>query len=95
MPSKRANEVLAYVAANVQRLRNTRGLTQQQVTDLINLDLRHYRRIERGTENITMETLVALADVLDVRPGALLRRAIPPAPRTGRPARRRSRRNPK
>jgi transcriptional regulator with XRE-family HTH domain len=85
MLSRRATEVLTYVAANAQRLRIRRGLTQQQVTDLVDLDLRHYRRIERGTENITMETLVALADAFDVPPAALLRKARLIPARTGRP----------
>lgn len=88
MPSKRTDEVLAYVAANVQRLRAKLELTQQGLADAINLDLRHLRRIERGSENITMETLVALADALSVGPAALLRKATPRAPRTGRPRKR-------
>lgn len=94
MLSRDAVEVLRSIAANVQSYRAKRGLTQQQVTDLIDLDLRHYRRIERGTENITIETLVALARALDVRPSMLLRKGAPPAPRTGRPPKRKSRKRP-
>lgn len=90
MASKQADEVLACIAANVQRRRERLGLTQQQVTDHIDIDLRHFRRIERGTENITIETLVRLADALQLPPISLLRKAKPRPPQTGRPRRRRT-----
>ncbi|MBP9086022.1 MAG: helix-turn-helix transcriptional regulator [Kofleriaceae bacterium] len=89
MSSKQAVQLLACIAANVQRTRQRQGLTQQQVTDLIDIDLRHFRRIERGTENITIETLVKLAFALQVPPIALLRKAALRPPQNGRPRRRR------
>jgi transcriptional regulator with XRE-family HTH domain len=91
--TKHAADVLAYVAANLQRIRTKQGLTQEDMVDEADLDLRHYRRIERGDANLSLATLVTLADVLDVTPSQLLRRAAPPPPpRKGRPPGRRHRR---
>ena len=50
---------------NVNRLRIQRGLTQNQVLALADLDRRHYQRIERGEENPTLKVIVALGLALD------------------------------
>lgn len=85
MPSARIAQVQRYVAANVRRLRRARGLTQEALAELASLGPVHLRSIERGVENVTLATIVALADALAVPPGTLLRKATLPPLRPGRP----------
>jgi transcriptional regulator with XRE-family HTH domain len=85
MPSRRAAEVQSFIAANVRRERLRHGLTQERLAEAADLDLRFLQRVERGSTNLSIAVLVALADALDVAPGALLRPAkLSPAQR-GRP----------
>jgi transcriptional regulator with XRE-family HTH domain len=80
--------VLAYIAANVRRLREDRGLTQEQLAERLHSNFRYVQRVERGEMNLTVVKLAALAEGLGVQPGSLMREAKPlPAPRRGRPRR--------
>lgn len=88
MHKRRTAEVLGYVAGNVRRLRIRAGFTQEQLAELADIDLTYAQRIERGTTNLTVGILAAIADALDVVPGALLRRAPKPIIRRGRPRKR-------
>ncbi len=85
MPSARVVQVQRFVAANTRRLRKTRGLTQEALSERAGLGPVHLRSIERGVENVTLATRVALADALEVPPGHLFRKAILPPARPGRP----------
>jgi transcriptional regulator with XRE-family HTH domain len=49
------------------------GITQMDVANLAGINVAHYGRIERGTGNPNLETLVRLAGVLGIDPGDLLR----------------------
>lgn len=85
MPSARARRVLNSIGANVRRLRLLRGVTQQRLAEKADLDERFLQRIEHGETNIGIESLVALADALDVEPVDFFEPAqIAPATR-GRP----------
>jgi transcriptional regulator with XRE-family HTH domain len=91
MPSDRVTKVLASIAANVVRLRHRVGLTQEQLSEEAGLELRFLQKVERGKPNISVGTLVQLADALGVNPKALLtlarlrpaRRGRPPHPAAG------------
>jgi transcriptional regulator with XRE-family HTH domain len=86
MPTRaRLLEVQRSVAANVRRWRARRGLTQEALAEAAELGPVHLRKVESGSENVTISTLVALADALDVKPGALLRKARLGEPKPGRP----------
>jgi transcriptional regulator with XRE-family HTH domain len=76
---------LQFIAANVRAWRIQRGLTQEGLAESADLDLRFIQRIERGTTNLSMSVLVALADALSVPPTALLRAAKMSPSRPGRP----------
>jgi len=90
MSAARVAQVQSYLAANIRRLRKTRSLTQEMLAEKAGLGPVHLRSIERGVENVTLATLVALADALGVPPGHLLRKAVLPPLRPGRPRVRRS-----
>jgi len=85
MHSRETGVLLAYIAANVRRLREKRGLSQERFAEEAGLDFRFTQRVERGRLNLSIETLVRLAAALDVTPSRLLRRAHLPPPKAGRP----------
>jgi len=85
MPSARVLAVQEAVAANIRRWRAKRGLTQDAVADAAGLGTAHYRRIEGGMENITLATLVAVADALQAPLGQLFRAAKLKKLKAGRP----------
>ena len=91
MPELSRSEVLAYVAANLRRLRGSK-LTQQQLEAATGLSVQYIRKIERGRVNITIDTLRRLGNALGVAPGALLRKAALATPKPGRPRKRPQRR---
>ena len=77
---------LESIAANILRLRRSHGLTQEELSEATGLEMRFLQRVERGKVNISIETLVRLANALEVPPARLLRRmrlgpAVPGRPR--------------
>jgi len=90
MPSTTLAKTQRRIAANVRKWRLQRGLTQEALIELTGLDRRHLQRIERGQENITLASLVGLANALEVTPSMLFRPAeLAPAKR-GRPPKKRA-----
>lgn len=85
MPSARARRFFTFIAANVRRGRDRSGLTQEQLAEKAELEVRFVQRVERGTTNPSTAVLVALADALGVTPGSLFREAALPPAKAGRP----------
>jgi transcriptional regulator with XRE-family HTH domain len=59
------------IGANVRRLRTTRGLTQEQLAELIDSDQPYVSEIEGGLINLTADILQSLAVALSVTPREL------------------------
>lgn len=59
-------EILIAVAAQLRRLRTEAGLTQEQLAGTTGIDYKRIQRIEAGSVNLTVHTLVRLAAALDV-----------------------------
>jgi len=57
---------MAHFAERLRELRQQRDLTQARVAELVGVGLRVYHRWERGGAAPHFETLLKLADVLDV-----------------------------
>ena len=83
-------EIQRRIAANMRRWRLRRGLTQEALVERTDLDRRHLQRIERGEENLTIASLVGIANALNVTPAMLFRKAELLPARTGRPPKRKS-----
>lgn len=65
-------------------LREERGMTQEEAAELIGVHAKHLQRIERGTVNVTLATLVAVAVGYDVPLSALFgRESDAPLPTRG------------
>lgn len=65
---------LAYLGANVRRLRLRRRMSQPRFAELIDMNLRFLQRIESGQVNLRFHSLIRLATKLGVEPSALLRK---------------------
>ena len=81
----RPENVVAYVAANVRRLRVAGHLTQEGLAETAGLSAIHLRRIEAGKADLRVTMLVRLAVALGCEPWRLLRPAAPVERRAGRP----------
>lgn len=74
-----AREIIGW---NLRRMRVEGGLSQERLALAAGIDRAYVGRVERGSENVTISTLEALARVLAVPVAALL---IEPAPDATRP----------
>ena len=59
-------------AENLRRRRLEAGLSQMQLSDLSGLHMTEISRLERGTRDPRLSTVVRLARALEVAPGELL-----------------------
>lgn len=84
--SARVSTVLEYIGANVRHLRRSQRLTQEALAEAAELDVRFLQRVERGETNLSVASVVALADALKVSIGMLFRKAKLLEATPGRPA---------
>jgi transcriptional regulator with XRE-family HTH domain len=75
--------VLARVGRRIAELRGDR--TQLQLAERLGWDLRDLQRVEAGTRNVTVKTLVEIANALRVDPAELFATPAKRARPTGRP----------
>ncbi len=74
-----AVNIHAAVGLNVMRLRNKRGLTQEELSSRAGLTRHYLIGIEAGVRNPSLEILAKLADGLGVKVGALVKEVKPMA----------------
>ena len=60
----------------IRRKRQEKGLTQQQISKMLNLSLSYYGHIERGTRIPSLETIVSIANTLHMGTDQLLRDSL-------------------
>jgi transcriptional regulator with XRE-family HTH domain len=66
--------LLGYLGANVRRWRARREMTQEELAELADIDVRYVQRIERGTVNLRFKSFAKLAVALQVKPGIHFKR---------------------
>jgi transcriptional regulator with XRE-family HTH domain len=66
------------VGANLRRLRQERGFSQEAFADHLGYHRTYIGGVERGERNLTLATLERLADQLDVDPVDLFTVTPPP-----------------
>jgi len=54
------------IGKKLHELRKKRGFTQEELADRAGLNPNYYGRIERGEINVTIDTLAAIAEALEV-----------------------------
>lgn len=80
--------VIRNVGRRVAELRAALGLTQDEFSAQVGIGLKYLQRVEAGRENLTIESLVKLANHLNTRVTALFEPAQTQAGQRGRPPRR-------
>ena len=63
--------IIDYFGQNLKYLRRERGFTQEQLSEMIDLDIRQYSRIETGRGFPSLTTLEKLCTALKVNPAYL------------------------
>jgi transcriptional regulator with XRE-family HTH domain len=66
VPKSSITQTWLLLARNVRRLREKTGWTQEQAADAVGIAPRHYQKIEAGDVNVTVATLVRLANAFRV-----------------------------
>lgn len=69
-PSRYGMEIKS-LGQQIRALRLVRGLTLEQAAERTNIDWKHLQKIEAGSVNVTMLTLVRIAEGYKVAVGAL------------------------
>ena len=54
------------IGARIQKLRKQKGLTQDELSEKVNISSKYLSSIERGKENPTLNTFISIADELSV-----------------------------
>jgi len=61
----------ARLGKSILKFRTARGWSQQALAGEANLSLRYLAGVERGEENPSLETIIAIANALLISPGQL------------------------
>ena len=64
------------IGKRIKSVREKKGLTQEQLAEQVNLSPMHIRVIERGNKLPRLETLINIANVLDVSADTLLQDVV-------------------
>ncbi|OAB41785.1 helix-turn-helix domain-containing protein [Paenibacillus antarcticus] len=62
----------SHVGRNISRARKLRGITQEQLGEMVGQPQSYISRIERGEKNLSLETLEKISNSLGVDPDRLL-----------------------
>lgn len=65
-------DLVRVFAFNVRRLRQARGLSQEELADIAGVHRTYVGMLERGEKNVTIYNIERIALALHVRPGQLL-----------------------
>lgn len=85
MAKRPVQHVLSDVGRRIAELRARRGWTQDVLAERLEVSAKYVQSIERGQENLTLETLAGIAAELGVSLSTLTRRPVTER-RVGRPA---------
>lgn len=65
-------DIRVVFARNLKHYRQARGLTQAALAAAMDVDRAHVSAMERGQQNVTLQTLQRVAAHLDVAPAQLI-----------------------
>ncbi len=60
-------EIIKKIAFNIKVERMRRNLTQFQLAEMIDVHEKYIGKVESGKQNLTIKTLIKLANALDVK----------------------------
>lgn len=90
MRAQHPKRVARDVGRRIAELRRELGATQQAFSERADVSLKYLQRVEAGSENLTIESLVKFGTLLRVDVIELFRPPQSPRGRPGRPARTRA-----
>ena len=61
----------------IQTMRNSMGLTQEQLAEKVNISTNHLGAIEREVKTPTMDTFVKILNVIGAEPNEALKEVVP------------------
>lgn len=65
------DDLKSKLGKRIQELRKSKGLTQEKLAELINIDIPNLSNIERGKKFMTVTTLEKIISVLDIEESEL------------------------
>jgi transcriptional regulator with XRE-family HTH domain len=74
MERDQRNDILADLGERVRHHRRAHGWSQERFAELAGVHRTYIGAIERGQQNVTVVTLVAIAEALSIDPGELVTR---------------------
>jgi transcriptional regulator with XRE-family HTH domain len=87
-PDQQTLDALAVMGAHLRRERTRKELTQEQAAEGLGIDSKYLAKIERGQVNVTVGTLIKLAEFYGVPASRLLRPGKVERQKVGRPKKR-------
>lgn len=69
------------ISENIKKYRKERGMTQQQLSELCGVPAISLGRYERGERNPSIDTLIKIAEALDITIEKLINSSIEPTPK--------------
>lgn len=79
------DRLIRLVGRRAAELRRARGLTQEAFAEAAGVSVKYVQAVEQGTQNLSLRSLVKLANLLRVHPRELFRTPRSPPARPGRP----------
>lgn len=74
-------EDLKYIGENIREIRKAKNLTLEVLSGLSGISESFLGMVERGVSSISLETLIALCDALDITPDNIVLKGREVAPR--------------
>jgi transcriptional regulator with XRE-family HTH domain len=71
------SQLVSLFAANVRRLRQARGFSQEELAERAGVHRTYVGMLERGEKNVTIYNIERIALALDVTPDVLLQQPSP------------------
>lgn len=69
---RRNEKAISTLAANIKKYRHEKGLTIQELANLLDVDYSQISRMERGIVNANVSIIFDIAETLKIEPGKLL-----------------------
>lgn len=60
------NSTLHLIGAKIRAIRKARGMTQEELAEMVNTQHSYIGYVERGEQNLTIQTLEKISDALQV-----------------------------
>ena len=88
MEARDVDTVMKSVGRRIAELRHGQNWTQDELATELDVTVKYVQRVEGGAENLTLKSLVRVADLLDVDVSELFAEPLSLDVRMGRPPKR-------